>query len=241
MPIKDSIPKAQHLDDSIPIAPTRTIIVDIPDEAQEKVDLCIDDGVSISCKPDDGNLQQLENAVPLAIHLVARAVHKNEALPRGNMLTIHKMLAEGAAEETKIILSWLFNTGLLKVFLPKHKFIVWSKEIEQILKMGKVLSFELRTTRGRLVHASAILPLGRHFLNQHITGMEMKMDNDYKLYSINKSIQSDFQMHLKLLEKAKDRISMNLLTLQNQQEDAGRTPANTDLKVSMRPEEHGVL
>ena len=40
----------------------------------------------------------------------------------------------------------------------------------------------------------------------------MKMDNDYKLYIINKSIRSDFRIQLKLLKKAKEGISMNLLT-----------------------------
>ena len=126
------------------------------------------------------------------------------------MLTVHKMLKEGAAEETKIILGWLYNMHRLKVYLPEHKFIAWSKEIERILKTGKVLRPELLTTRGRLVHSSAILPLGKHFLNR-ITGMEMKMDIDYKLYTINTSISIDFQIHLKLLKKAKEGISMNLL------------------------------
>ena len=121
--MKDSIPPAKHLDETIPIALGRSIIIDIPDYSQGKVDLYIDDGVSISCKPDDRNLQQLENAVPLAIYLVAREIHKNEPLPQDDMLTIHKMLAEGAAEETKIILGWLYDTCRLKVFLPEHKFI----------------------------------------------------------------------------------------------------------------------
>ena len=211
MPIKDSIPKAQCLDDSIPIAPARSIIIEIPDEPHGKVNLYINDGVSISCKPEDGNLKQLENAVPLAIYLVARAIHKNGPLSREDMLIIHKKLAEGGAKETKIILGWLYNTGLLKVFLPKHKLIAQSKEIERLLRIGKVSRPELRTTRGQLIHASAVLPLGRHFLN-YLTGMKMKMDKNYKLYSINKSIRSDFQIHLKLLRKAKGGISMNLLT-----------------------------
>ena len=93
------------------------------------------------------------------------------------MLTIHKMLAEGAAEETKIILGWLYDTRRLKIFLPEHKFIAWTEDIKRILQTGKVSRPELRKIRGRLVHSSAILPLGRHFLNR-ITGMEMKMDND---------------------------------------------------------------
>ena len=129
LPIKDSIPTAKHLDKAIPIAPARSIIVDIPDNPQGKVNLYIDNGVSISCEPDDGNLQQLENVVPLAIYLVAREMHKHESLPRDDMLTIHKMLAEGAA-----ILGWLYNMRHLQVYLPEHKFIAWSKDIKRILQ-----------------------------------------------------------------------------------------------------------
>ena len=47
-PIKNSIPQAKYLDETIPIAPARSIILDIPDNPQGKVDLYINDGVSIA-------------------------------------------------------------------------------------------------------------------------------------------------------------------------------------------------
>eukprot|EP00979_Chaetoceros_neogracilis_P013087 scaffold3660_cov246-Chaetoceros_neogracile.AAC.3 len=209
-PAQANIPKPEILDDDLPLKPARSLIVDIPLESNGKVDLYIDDGISISIDTPM-HRKRLEAALPLAIFIVARQNCPEEPLPRDDMLTLHKMIAEGSCAEKKIILGWLFNTRAFIVQLPRSKFIVWNSQIVQILEDGQVKKAELHELIGRLNHSACIMPLARHFLNR-MRFLLSKMHNSYVFYTIKPTVRSDLELHLKILAKAARGISINLLT-----------------------------
>ncbi len=53
------------------------------------------------------------------------------------MIAKDKLAAEGGLSEMKIILVWRFKFRTLTVILPKHKFITWSAEIQQMVSTSK--------------------------------------------------------------------------------------------------------
>ena len=127
------------------------------------------------------------------------------------MLTLHKMIAEGALAEQKIIRGWLFETRAFIICLPLSKFIAWNTQIVQILEVGKVQKEGLNQLIGRLNHSASIMPLARHFMNC-MRFLLSKMHNSYAFYSIKPTVRSDLELHQKILAKAEKGISINLLT-----------------------------
>ena len=125
----------------------------------------IDNGISISIDTPI-HRKRLEAALPLAIFIISRQNCSDEPLPRDDMLSLHKMIAEGALAEQNIILGWLFDTRAFIIRLPLSKFIAWNTQIVQILEVGKVQKEELNQLIGRLNHLASIMPLARHFMNR---------------------------------------------------------------------------
>jgi len=83
-------------------------------------------------------------------------------------------------------------------------------QIRKLLKIKLVDRDELRTLNGHLNHASAIMPLARHFMNR-LHQLETVME-PYKKYSIRIPLLEDLKLHHDILTKASQGISMNLLT-----------------------------
>ncbi len=52
----------------------------------------------------------------------------------------------------KVILGWHFNFRTLTITLPEHKYIVWSREIQQMIKTRRTTKKQLESTIGCLGH-----------------------------------------------------------------------------------------
>jgi hypothetical protein len=83
------------------------------------------------------NAYQLEAAILLAVKVPAQPNKKNNPIPRKPMVSEDKLKAEGGLSETKIILEWHFNFRTHTLTLPKHKLIVRSLKIHQIISTSK--------------------------------------------------------------------------------------------------------
>jgi hypothetical protein len=160
-------PPRDALDDSIPFGIGKPLIVDIPVDPRGTVDCYIDDTIGLTVDLENtNNVTRMENVIPLAIHAIARPVHKHEPIPRDEMAAEQKFKAEGALEERKTILGWLFDLRRLTVALPENKFVAWSESINSMLATGKSTPRELEQLIGRLSHLSSIIPMINHFLSR---------------------------------------------------------------------------
>lgn len=72
-----------------------------------------------------------------AIDSVACTKQQSEPLPWEEMEAWNKLEAKATAEETNMILGWLWDFRQLLVSLPTNKFIAWSKDIMEMIKRGK--------------------------------------------------------------------------------------------------------
>ena len=75
-----------------------------------------------------------------------------------------KAKAEGALEEIKVLLRWLYNTRTFCMSLPYPKFISYTKTIQDILSKYETKANNLKTLIERLNNTSTIIPLARHLL-----------------------------------------------------------------------------
>ena len=93
-----------------------------------KSNVYIDDTTTISL---DEKLTRLraQATVQLAIHIVGRPVFPNEPIPRQDLVSINKSIAEGRMEEIKIDLGWRFDTRRVLVALPDNKYTAWSQKL----------------------------------------------------------------------------------------------------------------
>ena len=127
-PIQNKFPPRTSLPVHIPFTKAKHTIVDIPQKDKGKCNVYIDDTVAMG--PDlPGNALRLESAITLAFHIFGRPIDKNEPIPRKDIIFFDKLIAEGAIEEQKILLGWLYDTRCLIISLPLDKCSNWSKDI----------------------------------------------------------------------------------------------------------------
>ena len=132
--VQKNIPSPQFLDDDIPFAEGRELIVDILVDPRGKADVYIDDTTGLTVDiPGSKNIKRMAAAIPLAIEVAARPNDPNEQIPCEKMVAEDKLKAEGGLSETKTILGWLFNFRTLTVSLPEHKYIAWSNDLRQMI------------------------------------------------------------------------------------------------------------
>ena len=126
------------------------------------------------------------------------------------MIKPSKEKSEGSLEETRVVLGWLYNTRTLCVSLPNPKFIAWTKTIQDIISKYKTKAKNLETLMGRLNHTASIIPLARHFLAR--TMYFYSNINAFARYQLCPNIHDDLKLHMRILQKARKGILMNLLT-----------------------------
>ena len=209
-PSFDMIPETKILSGDIPLAPAKEQIVDVPLHRYGKCDEFLDDVVTTGVDHDEETRLRLMGAAPLAIYVVSRDNTSTEPITRDDMITRDKMLAEGALEELKIILGWLYDTRRLLVALPKHKYIAWSDQIQEAINTRFIAYIDLDNIVGRLNHAACIIPLSRHFLSRIRSCLRTSNKWCRRIALTNEAI-NDLILWLKLLCKANEGISMNLL------------------------------
>ena len=94
--------------------------------------------------------------------------------------------------------------------LPSHKFIAWTKTIQDILSKDKTKAKNLETLIGRLNHIALIIPLARHFLAR-IRFFHSNM-NAFAWYRLMPNVHDDLKLYTRILPRTRKGISMNLLT-----------------------------
>ena len=203
-------PEPKRLEASIPHAPAREMAVIIPPTETGRVDVFIDD--LIDAYPDTPeNLARKPHVVPLAMHVTSRPhAGDDEPILRRDILSLPKLLAEGAPAEQQIVLGWLLDTRRLLVSLPDDKYSAWCLTIQRIIKEKGCLKEDLDTLEGQLNHAAYVIPLARHFLTRLRAAKNSRM-NKKTWINISRLLLADLVLWLELLRRANIGISMNLI------------------------------
>ena len=176
-----------------------------------KSEVYIDDFLPVALGKGD-NSYRVSAAVSLTIHSVGRQISPDEPLPREDLISYTKMLAEAAMTETKMALGWLPNTRMLQVSLPDSKFIGWTHSINQTLGLTFIDSKALETLVGCLNHVASILQAMRQFLNctRHLQFLaDLRSDKRVKMTA---PVKEDLILCKEFLAQCDSGISLNLLT-----------------------------
>ena len=162
--VQADIPTQEYLDDNVPFAIGRELIVNVPVNPHGYADVYIDDTTGLTINlPGIRNTDRLEAAIPLAIEVAAWPNGVNEPIPREPMVAQEKLKAEGGLAETKIILGWRFNFCTLTVTLSKQKHNAWSSVIQTMIATGRMTKKALESTLGQLGHVGFVIPWVFHF------------------------------------------------------------------------------
>jgi hypothetical protein len=174
-PSQPLVPAYEPLLPDIPFAPAKELFFKVLIDEKGKCDDYIDDliGYAVDLLEDLRDSSESENvkthrAILLCIlFIMARPGDPNEPIPREVMEALNKLAAEAGPTETKVILGWLFDTRCLRISLPENKAIAWTKDIDEMLELGKASAKRLEKNIGRYIHITTIIPMMlHHFLNR---------------------------------------------------------------------------
>jgi hypothetical protein len=177
-PLMTLIKQTQCLHDDIPFTAAKTISVTIPINNIGKIDLYIDDNIAIALDMQD-NIQRVTKTVIATIRAVSRPLDPNDQIPRKDIISLKKFTAEGTPSETKIVLGWLFNTRLLKISLPEHKYKAWNTDIDAIIASKRVKESTLEKLIGRLNHVACLMDMFRHFMGRLYQALHRSRHNGW--------------------------------------------------------------
>ena len=199
-------PPPQRLSEDIPFGQAKQLSIELPSDVEAQGDIFLDDGIIVGIDTPM-NTQRMKAAMPLAMEIMGRRSQKDEPIERPELIKRSKAIAEGALEEIKIVTGWELDSRRLLISLPSHKFIAWTSQIDGFLTSKKATAAALESFLGRKVHTSTIMPLARHFLARlRFRFMTMQ---PYKSYTLNDTHCHDLQICKRILERARDGISMN--------------------------------
>ena len=209
-PDPELVPAPVYLDNSIPYAVGRELVVDVPVNPRGTGELYIDDLIGATVDvPGSNHADRLSRAFLLAIFTAARERHPDEPVPREEMAARSKLLAEAGPSEEKIILGWKFDFRRLLGSLPHNKFVAWTDALEGILWAGRTTSKQLEENIGRLVHLGRIIPAVHHFLSR-LRDLQKRAANR-RTIKLTDDCQEDIKLMLKFLVKAKQGVDLNLI------------------------------
>ena len=189
---------------------------EVPTSSESFRDCFIDD--IIDCHLDtDKNRQRSGHIVQLAVHVMSRphAGDETEPVPRKPLLGPDKLEAEGRSAERQIVLGWEIRTRDLMVALPYDKHLAWRGDLVAMIQAGKSSRKELESMIGRLNHASFVIPLSRHFLNE----IRRKCERIPIHHAARQTVRfsendlADLRLWLHFLDRAREGISINILTV----------------------------
>ena len=210
-PYQDLIPPYEPLPDDIPFAAAKKQFVDIPVNDKGKNEVFIDDlmGATVDL-PGTNNVQRLERALLLAIHVLARPLQTDEPIPRETMAALNKLISEAGLTERKVNLGWLFDTRRLLISLPDNKKIAWIREIDEMLGLGKASATRLERNIGRYINVAQIIPAIYHFLNR-LRSLEKRAKKQRGAIKLNQECIDDLKFLRRVIELANRGIDMNLI------------------------------
>ena len=159
----------------MPFVSAKEMMYTIPTTIDAKRDSFIDDFIRIFLNIEENCKKQLL-VVPLAIYLLSWPHNgNNKTLSSKQIISESKFEAEGTPPEIMIMLGWLINTSLLLIQLPEDKYLAWKNNLINIIKNKRVTSKNLQSIEGRLTHASYVISLSCHFLNDMHTGLRLPL------------------------------------------------------------------
>ncbi len=197
-----NIPPRKYLDDDIPFAIGRNLIVDIPINPKGYADVYINDTMGLTVGlPSIMNAYRLEAAILLAIEVAAQPNDTNEPIPRMKMIAKDKLTAEGGLSETKIIIGWYFNFRTLAMTLREHKYIAWSREFKLMIQARKTTKRILELTIRCMSHVGSMIPWVYHFLSRLRSLLAHTWNR--RVINIDKKCTKDLELMQLILHKAK--------------------------------------
>ncbi len=198
--VQADILKRDCLDDDVPFAIGRELIVDVPIDPRGFAGVYINNTTGLTIDlPGTLNADRLEAAIPLVIKVAAQPNDANEPIPREPMVAQDKLKAEGGLAKLKVILGWLFNFRALTVSLPEHKHIAWSGEIQPMLHRRRTTKKALESTIRRLGHVGFVIPWVFHFLSRLRTLLRCAQNR--QTIALNEECKDDLVLMLKLLKR----------------------------------------
>ena len=202
------VPEPVLMDD-VPFAQALPLVVDVEPNDYGITDAYIDDIPTFA--PDLGeNRHRASAATLLAMDVFERPVAEDEPIPRDDLASVNKLIAEGGLAEEMTLLGWRINTRSLLISLPDDKQVAWSNSIDELLTRGSARESELDTLIGRLNHVASIIPLTRHFLSRLRSLRERARHK--RAIDIPVDIAADMTLWKDFLRSAHSGVNMNLLT-----------------------------
>jgi len=187
---------------------------EVPTSLKSRKDCFVDDIVCVFLDTEE-NRKREGHSVPLAVHAVSRPHQGNDQEPiiRRPILSPEKLEAEGRPSEVMIVLGWEVNTRRLSVSLPENKYISWDIDLSRAIENKGISSEELESLIGRLNHASFLVPLSRHFLGDLRKRIKKGRWLRKRMVRLSMNELDDLGLWQGFLRKAREGISMNLLTI----------------------------
>ena len=107
------------------------------------------------------------------------------------------------------------NTRCLLLCLPKDKFLVYNKEVKEILNQDLINWNDLGSIIGMVVYASYAAALSCHYLvNFQLKLKPLNDNNPHRLQLSSNNELSDFELWKKILTKAHEGVFLNGLVCQ---------------------------
>ena len=153
-----------QMDENITICQADPLLMSLP-ERDIITDNFIDD--LFQCCLDEGdNPARIKHAIPLVLETFFRNQNEDDASPRNPIINMKKHQAEGRLEETKVVLGWLINTRLFRVFLTEEKSKDWIRDIDETIQKRHCSEKLLETMIGRFNHTGFIVIISKYFLSR---------------------------------------------------------------------------
>jgi hypothetical protein len=188
----------------------------VPTSSNGTRDCFIDD--IIDCHLDSEESRgRAGHIVQMAVHVMSRphAGEDLEPVPRKPLLGPDKLEEEGRGAERQIVLGWEIRTRDLKVALPYDKHLAWREDLVSGIKEARVSRKELESLIGRLNHASFLILMSRHFLNELRKKCEAMPSSRAARQTVrlNEHEMADLKLWIEFLDLAREGISINILTV----------------------------
>ena len=161
------------------------------------------------------NLERAPHIVPLAVQAMSRphAGQDAEPVPRRPLLGPEKLEAEGRSAERQIVLGWEIRTRPFLISLPFDKHKAWRDDLDKVITSGSATQQETESMIGRLNHASFLIPLSRHFLNEIRSKCLSVPRRRGQHIRFTEEEVKDLTLWREFLDTARQGISINLLVL----------------------------
>ena len=178
-------------------------------------DCFIDD--IIDCHLDTPrNRCRAAHIVQMAVHVMSRphAGDDKEPVPRRPLLGPDKLAAEGRSAERQIVLGWEIRSREFIVALPRDKHYAWKEDLASVIERGEASREETESLIGRLNHASYVIPLSRHFLNEvRRKCLNVPRRANRQTVRFTEEEIADLELWDKFLDSAHKGLSINLLVV----------------------------